>query len=212
MIIANDNTDEEVQCDFVRNCKRKANETNTNVAENIRSMPQKYEVNCTNYNSNSKSKFAHNNNNSIISNNNINNTDNNEFWQKTRLCMQRPITYDQNSKVNNQQEQHDQQLALLPSFYYRQQQFILSPIDQHHQQSCLAPSFPVTQQVCLHLQQHQQAVQKSQDYYSNEIAQSPSFQISSLHTPVASTVLCTSGSSDGNSEFINMRPNEQDNG
>ncbi|KAM7341288.1 SKI family transcriptional corepressor fussel [Cochliomyia hominivorax] len=193
-------------------CKKKAHDHNANEAQLFEALAQKYEF--TNNNKVCNKNISTNSSNRIS--NNIN-TNNQEFLQIARLCMQRPtsVTYEQNLKVQPQQpNQH--QLVRLPTFYYRQQQFLLSPVEQHHQKQIqqhqhnnITQQLPATQ-VYLHLQQ-QQSVQKSQSYFTNEISQFPSSH-TSTHQIHPSNIVCIPECADANSAFMNLRQNNQENG
>ncbi|KAI8116063.1 SKI family transcriptional corepressor 2 [Lucilia cuprina] len=191
--------------DYNTKFKKKTIEASSKEAHFIEALAQKYEITYYN-NANGKNNYANNNN--LISNNN----NSNEFWQMARLCMQRPMNNDQNNKVQQHQEHiNQQQLTRLPTFYYRQQQFLLSPAEHSQQQNNSSPIFPATQQVYLHLQQHQQAVQnsKSHNNYSNEILQSSSTH-SSSHIPLSNVENTPESSANFASAYINMRQNNHD--
>lgn len=154
--------------------KKNSEEANTKGAQLIEALTQKYEL--TYYNSNNSNSFKgtynNNNNNSNLNNNNTNNN-NNEFWHMARLCMQRPVNYEQTQKIQQQPEHQNnhQKLSRLPTFYYRQQQFILTPGEQQQQQQqqlYSSHTLPASQQVYLKLQQNLQAVQTTQNSVNDE--------------------------------------------
>ncbi|TMW48878.1 hypothetical protein DOY81_006042, partial [Sarcophaga bullata] len=197
--VVSQNIDEVVQTDTSNvesntKIKKKTHERIAKEAQFIEALTQKYELtyynnNNSHINNNSSSKNnyvtstndnTNNNNNNNKSNNNTgNNHNNNEFWHMARLCMQRPINYETNHKpqpATIQTPNNIPQITRLPTFYYHHHhQLLLSPTEQQQQQlqNITPQTFPATQQVYLHLQQHQQAVQKTQNQFINDMLLSP---------------------------------------